>query len=143
MSPTALAHARTPSPKLRSSRGRASATAAFSSVSSVAMYIVTAPERPRAGARLTAHGETLLRGLHALRHEPDFLALTPDEHAAIWRLIAQCRVILGREDRPLGYNLGVNVGEAAGQTVAHGPLHVIPRYAGDVLPARARYWAEG
>jgi HIT domain-containing protein len=77
------------------------------------------------------------------RHEPDFLALTPDEDAAIWRLIAQCRVILDREHRPLGYNLGVNVGEAAGQTVAHGPLHVIPRYAGDVLPDRARYWAEG
>ena len=86
------------------------------------------------------------------RHEPDFLALTPDEHAAIWRLMAQCRVILDREHRPQGYNLGVNVGEAAGQTVAHAHLHVIPRYAGDVpqprggirwiIPHRARYWTE-
>jgi diadenosine tetraphosphate (Ap4A) HIT family hydrolase len=51
---------------------------------------------------------------------------------------------------PHGYNMGMNVGEAAGQTVAHAHLHLIPRYRGDVpdprggirwiIPARARYW---
>jgi diadenosine tetraphosphate (Ap4A) HIT family hydrolase len=61
-------------------------------------------------------------------------------------------VILVREHRPQGYNLGVNVGVAAGQTIAHAHLHVIPRYAGDVpqprggirwiIPERARYWTE-
>ena len=39
---------------------------------------------------------------------------------------------IDREFRPDGYNLGVNVGEAAGQTVGHAHLHLIPRYRGDV-----------
>jgi diadenosine tetraphosphate (Ap4A) HIT family hydrolase len=51
---------------------------------------------------------------------------------------------------PAGYNIGINVGEAAGQTVAHAHLHVIPRHQGDlpdprggirwIIPAKARYW---
>jgi len=57
---------------------------------------------------------------------------------------------LRAERAPDGYNLGVNVGAAAGQTVDHAHLHVIPRYRGDVadprggirwiIPGRARYW---
>ena len=49
-----------------------------------------------------------------------------------------------------GTDVGVNVGPAAGQTVAHAHVHVIPRYAGDVddprggvrwvLPEKAAYW---
>jgi diadenosine tetraphosphate (Ap4A) HIT family hydrolase len=86
------------------------------------------------------------------RHEPDFLALSEDEHAAIWRLVGQVRAMVGQQHRPHGYNLGVNVGDVAGQTVGHAHLHVIPRYAGDVpeprggirwiIPAKARYWTE-
>ena len=55
-----------------------------------------------------------------------------------------------RELRPGGYNLGVNVSPAAGQTVGHVHIHLIPRYAGDVddprsgihwiIPTKARYW---
>lgn len=91
---------------------------------------------------------------HALivprRHEPDFLALTFEEQVAIWRLVAAVKTRLDQQFAPDGYNLGVNVREAAGQTVGHAHLHVIPRYRGDVedprggirwiLPARARYW---
>src|SRR3989454_5313824 len=54
------------------------------------------------------------------------------------------------ELHPDGYNLGVNVSQAAGQTVGHVHIHLIPRYAGDVddprggirwiIPAKARYW---
>ena len=53
-------------------------------------------------------------------------------------------------ERPDGWNLGVNIGAAAGQTVWHVHLHLIPRRTGDtpdprggvrwVVPARARYW---
>lgn len=60
-----------------------------------------------------------------------------------------CRHIEARH-RPDGYNIGVNVKEAAGQTVGHAHLHVIPRYRGDVedprggirwiIPGKARYW---
>jgi diadenosine tetraphosphate (Ap4A) HIT family hydrolase len=84
------------------------------------------------------------------RHEPDFLALTGDEQDAIWRLVREVRAHLDARFQPPGYNLGVNVGEAAGQTVGHAHLHVIPRYPGDVadprggirwiVPARAAYW---
>jgi diadenosine tetraphosphate (Ap4A) HIT family hydrolase len=84
------------------------------------------------------------------RHEADFLALTPEEQAAVWALVAPVRRSIESEWMPDGYNIGVNVGEAAGQTVAHAHLHVIPRYHGDVpdprggvrwiIPARAPYW---
>ena len=71
------------------------------------------------------------------------------EQAAIWALVPECRHIEARH-RPDGYNSGVNVGEAAGQTIGHAHLHVIPRYRGDVadppgsirriIPGKARYW---
>lgn len=87
------------------------------------------------------------------RHEPDFLALTPAEQTAMWALVPAVRRHIERDRRPDGYNIGVNVGDAAGQTVGHAHLHVIPRYRGDVadprggirhvVPARARYWETG
>jgi diadenosine tetraphosphate (Ap4A) HIT family hydrolase len=91
---------------------------------------------------------------HALvvprRHEPDYFALTPAEQDALWRLAAVVRGMIDARHLPDGYNLGVNAGPAAGQTVSHAHLHVIPRYRGDVadprggvrwvLPDRARYW---
>jgi diadenosine tetraphosphate (Ap4A) HIT family hydrolase len=84
------------------------------------------------------------------RHEHDFLALTADENVAAWALIASVRARIEQARRPDGYNIGINVGIAAGQTVAHAHLHVIPRYEADVadarggirwvIPARAAYW---
>lgn len=85
------------------------------------------------------------------RHESNFLALSPDEQAAMWALVPTVRDRIESNHAPDGYNLGVNVGEAAGQTISHAHLHVIPRYHGDVpdprggirliIPATARYWA--
>ena len=91
---------------------------------------------------------------HALviprRHEPDFLALDAEESSEMWSLGRKVCDLLGERHKPDGFNLGVNVGPAAGQTVAHAHLHVIPRYAGDVpdprggirwiLAERARSW---
>jgi diadenosine tetraphosphate (Ap4A) HIT family hydrolase len=91
---------------------------------------------------------------HALivprRHEPDFFSLSADEQAAVIALVNPVRTVLDREFGPDGYNLGVNAGRAAGQTIMHTHLHVIPRYSGDVpeprggvrwvLPETARYW---
>ena len=102
-----------------------------------------------------ADGFPLTRG-HTLivprRHEPDFLALSSVEQAAIWALVAEVCSHIGTGGRPDGYNIGVNIGEAAGQTVGHAHLHVIPRYRGDVedprggirwiIPGRARYWGK-
>ena len=91
---------------------------------------------------------------HALivprRHEPDFFSLSAEEQAAMIALVNPVRAVLDRQFRPDGYNLGVNAGRAAGQTIMHAHLHVIPRYEGDVaeprggirwvLPETARYW---
>jgi len=86
------------------------------------------------------------------RHEPDFLAATSAELAALWELVIEAKALLQRERRPDGYNLGVNVGQAAGQTIAHAHLHLIPRYLGDtadpsggvrgVIPDRQHYLAD-
>lgn len=87
------------------------------------------------------------------RHEADYFALAPDEQAALWALVNLVRDRLAGELRPAGWNLGVNVGAAGGQTVGHVHVHLIPRYAGDVpdprggirwiIPARAPYWERG
>jgi len=84
------------------------------------------------------------------RHEGDFFALSEREQEAMLRLIPAAREWVEAERSPGGYNLGVNIGDVAGQTIAHAHLHVIPRYTGDVpdprggvrwvLPERARYW---
>ena len=84
------------------------------------------------------------------RHEDSVLRLTPEEQAAVWALVVPVRGHIEADRLPDGYNIGINVGEAAGQTVAHAHLHVIPRYRGDVadprggirsvIPANARYW---
>jgi diadenosine tetraphosphate (Ap4A) HIT family hydrolase len=84
------------------------------------------------------------------RHEPDFLALSPAEQTAVWALVPQVTAQIETSGTPDGYNLGVNAGEAAGQTIGHAHLHVIPRRRGDVadprggirwvIPARAAYW---
>ncbi len=93
---------------------------------------------------------------HALivprRHETDFFALTDEEQTAVWDLIRQVRDSVEREYSPAGYNVGLNAGSAAGQTIDHTHVHFIPRYKGDVedprggirwvIPARAPYWDE-
>lgn len=62
---------------------------------------------------------------------------TAEERAAIFELVDAVRQELDRSDKPPeGYNIGVNVGSVAGQTVAHLHVHVIPRYAGDVADPR-------
>jgi diadenosine tetraphosphate (Ap4A) HIT family hydrolase len=57
---------------------------------------------------------------------------TPEERSAIFELVDEVKRALDLELRPDGYNIGINAGEAAGQTVMHLHVHVIPRYRGDV-----------
>lgn len=59
------------------------------------------------------------------------------ERTALLELVDRVRELLEqRQPKPDGYNVGVNVGRAAGQTVMHLHVHVIPRYAGDVADPR-------
>lgn len=70
------------------------------------------------------------------RHIASLFETTDAERRALWEALRRAREVLDRELRPAGYNLGVNDGDAAGQTVMHLHVHVIPRYAGDVEDPR-------
>ena len=73
---------------------------------------------------------------HALivprRHVASFFDLTDDEKQDILKLAGQVKTIIDNEYHPDGYNIGINVGEAAGQSIFHVHMHIIPRYKGDV-----------
>ena len=83
------------------------------------------------------------------RHFAGYFEATAEEKAAIWELVDQVKPILDRKFSPDGYNVGVNIGSAAGQSIPHLHIHVIPRYAGDgenpqggvrgVIPHRQKY----
>src|SRR4051794_31743112 len=69
-------------------------------------------------------------------HESDFFALPVDDQAAVWALVTEIYDELTRELATDGCNVGLNNGKAAGQTVDHAHVRVIPRYAGDVADPR-------
>ena len=66
------------------------------------------------------------------RHVASFFELTPEEVVACMGLMNDERKLLDEEFKPDGYNIGVNVGPAAGQSIFHVHIHIIPRYEGDV-----------
>jgi diadenosine tetraphosphate (Ap4A) HIT family hydrolase len=70
------------------------------------------------------------------RHVETYFEAGKEELAAIHDLIFRVREILHRKYKPDGFNIGVNVGTAGGQTVFHLHFHVIPRYLGDVKNPR-------
>ena len=83
------------------------------------------------------------------RHCASFFDLTPEETTACMELVAEERRALDAEYNPDGYNVGVNVSPAAGQSIFHVHIHLIPRYKGDsvrpqggvrqVIPEKAAY----
>ncbi|MFC1660189.1 HIT family protein [Gemmatimonadota bacterium] len=94
---------------------------------------------------------------HALivpyRHVAGWFDATLEEQVEILRTISLVRERIEARHAPDGYNIGINVGAAGGQTVDHLHVHVIPRYQGDVpdprggirwvIPDRAPYWEDG
>ena len=70
------------------------------------------------------------------RHVETFFDATMEELHAINLLIFEVKEILDVKYNPDGYNIGVNVGYPAGQTIFHLHYHVIPRYSGDVSDPR-------
>jgi diadenosine tetraphosphate (Ap4A) HIT family hydrolase len=65
------------------------------------------------------------------RHVEKWEDLTSEEKQALMKGIDLAIEILKKVLKPDGFNLGMNLGEAAGQTVRHLHLHIIPRYKGD------------
>ena len=66
------------------------------------------------------------------RHVESYFDLTDEELLAIYDLSKQVKDIIDSRFHPDGYNIGVNDGEAAGRTIHHCHVHLIPRYIGDV-----------
>lgn len=75
----------------------------------------------------------------------DFFDLGPQERQQLVEVIIQTRLMLDARYRPAGYNIGMNCGRVAGQTVMHFHCHVIPRYEGDMTNPRGgvRHCVEG
>jgi diadenosine tetraphosphate (Ap4A) HIT family hydrolase len=59
---------------------------------------------------------------------PDFFECAPEEIQAIYELLVQARGLLEKLYKPDGFNVTINVGRAAGQTVTHAHVHLVPRY---------------
>lgn len=84
------------------------------------------------------------------RHVMSIYDLADAEYNAVWELVSQVHQRLVTDLRPDGFNIGLNDGVAAGQTVMHAHIHVIPRWNGDVpdprggirwvIPDKASYW---
>lgn len=87
------------------------------------------------------------------RHVGSFFDTTQEEKLALLDLVDQVggrHAVPLQDPRPDAFNIGINDGPAAGQTVPHLHIHLIPRYAGDVpdprggvrwvMPDKARYW---
>ena len=87
--------------------------------------------------RLDSH--SLSRG-HVLviprRHVASFFDMTTAEQSAVLGLLTEAQRLIQRDYSPDGYNIGVNVGKAGGQSRMHVHVHLIPRYAGDVADPR-------
>ena len=90
---------------------------------------------------------------HALiipkRHVSSFFDLSQEERQDLLNLADSVKRIVEERYHPDGYNIGINVGEAAGQSIFHVHMHLIPRYQGDVpnprggvrgvIPAKQNY----
>lgn len=84
------------------------------------------------------------------RHVVSVLDLNEEERRDLWELVSRVQQGIVRDKQVHGVNVGLNDGEAAGQTVPHAHVHVIPRCRGDVpdprggvrwvIPERAEYW---
>ena len=83
------------------------------------------------------------------RHVLDYFGLSEQEIKALDQAIREVKAITDKLYKPNGYNIGINNGEAAGQTIMHLHVHLIPRYLGDcknprggvrgVIPEKQKY----
>ncbi|WP_313761206.1 HIT domain-containing protein [Caballeronia sp. GaOx3] len=86
------------------------------------------------------------------RHIGSFFDATKDERECLFALLDDARAAANSFYRPDGLNIGINDGPAAGQTVPHLHIHLIPRFVDDVadprggirwvIPAKADYWSQ-
>lgn len=93
-------------------------------------------------------GHTVIIPRH---HVATLFEATEAEQAALLKSLARARQFVDNHHQPDGYNIGINHGQAGGQTVPHLHIHLIPCYRGDkedprggvrwILPDKAKSWA--
>jgi len=66
------------------------------------------------------------------RHVPNYFDCSDEEVKELWDSVKIAKNLVEKEHKPDSYNIGINVSQAAGQSVPHTHIHLIPRYAGDV-----------
>jgi diadenosine tetraphosphate (Ap4A) HIT family hydrolase len=66
------------------------------------------------------------------RHVASIWEMTTEEYIDAFGLVRQVKDVLEKNFEPQGFNVGANCGDAAGQSVSHAHIHIIPRYLGDV-----------
>lgn len=86
------------------------------------------------------------------QHVTSLFDLEPELQSELWRLVTKTREHLQEKFQPNAFNIGLNDGVAAGQTVMHAHIHVIPRWNNDVpdarggvrwiIPDKANYWGD-
>lgn len=84
------------------------------------------------------------------RHVASFFDVSEEERRDLFALLTTMHEKLDQEKKADGFNVGINDGEAAGQTVLHLHIHLIPRFSGDmpdprggvrwIFPQKAVYW---
>ena len=62
----------------------------------------------------------------------NYFDLTLKEQTACWIVVNNVKTVLQEKYNPDGFNVGLNINEAAGQTISHSHIHIIPRYNGDI-----------
>jgi diadenosine tetraphosphate (Ap4A) HIT family hydrolase len=84
------------------------------------------------------------------RHVGSWFNTSTTEQTSILQLLAEGKIRQDKNYHPESYNIGINDGQASGQTVPHLHVHLIPRYLGDqvdprggvrwIIPEKAKYW---
>jgi diadenosine tetraphosphate (Ap4A) HIT family hydrolase len=84
------------------------------------------------------------------RHAESFFCTSEKEKKALYDSLSLAKFSIEKNKKPDGYNIGINDGESAGQTINHLHIHLIPRYKGDskdprggirwIIPDKAPYW---
>ena len=85
------------------------------------------------------------------KHVKSLFELGEDDREDMFQALYRAKCLLDSEMKPDGFNIGINEGIAAGQTVFHLHVHLIPRYQGDsedprggvrwIFPGKAKYWS--